>query len=56
VPLVFVLGSSWLVVNTLLERPIESLAGLLLMAAGVPAYVYWRRQKIRVGIEGDRHP
>jgi basic amino acid/polyamine antiporter, APA family len=55
VPLVFVLGSSWLVVNTLVERPIESLAGLLLMAGGVPAYVYWRRQKIRAGIEGDTH-
>jgi basic amino acid/polyamine antiporter, APA family len=49
VPLVFVFGSSWLVVNTLLERPIESLAGLLLMVAGVPAYVYWRRQKMRAG-------
>ena len=52
VPLVFVLGSSWLVVNTLLERPIESLAGLLLMAAGVPAYVYWRRKKIQAGVQG----
>ena len=36
-------GSIGLVVNTLLERPAESMAGLLLMAAGLPAYAYWRR-------------
>ena len=42
VPLVFVAGSLGLVVNTLLERPVESVAGLLLMAAGLPAYGYWR--------------
>jgi basic amino acid/polyamine antiporter, APA family len=46
VPILFVLGSLGLVVNTFLERPVESLAGLLLMAAGVPAYVYWRRPRI----------
>ena len=47
VPLVFVLGSLGLVVNTLLERPAESVAGLLLMAAGLPAYAYWRARRVR---------
>jgi basic amino acid/polyamine antiporter, APA family len=56
VPLAFVIGSSWLVVNTLLERPMESLAGLLLMAAGVPAYVYWQTKKTQEGVQGDSHP
>ena len=37
-----------LVVNTLLERPVESIAGLLLMAAGLPAYAYWRRKRVRL--------
>jgi APA family basic amino acid/polyamine antiporter len=46
VPLVFVLGSLFLVVNTLLERPAESLAGLLLIVAGLPAYGYWRRRRV----------
>src|SRR5215218_10124769 len=45
VPLVFVLGSLGLVINTLLERPAESIAGLLLMVAGLPAYLYWRGQR-----------
>jgi hypothetical protein len=35
------------VLNTLLERPGESGAGLLLMAAGLPAYAYWRRKRLR---------
>ena len=48
VPLVFVTGSIGLVLNTLLERPAESMAGLLLMAAGLPAYAYWRRKRIRL--------
>jgi basic amino acid/polyamine antiporter, APA family len=48
VPLVFVIGSMGLVLNTLLERPVESLAGLLLMVAGLPAYVYWRRKRVRL--------
>jgi hypothetical protein len=31
-----------LVGNTLLERPTESLFGLVLVALGIPAYMYWR--------------
>lgn len=41
IPIVFILGSLAFVVNTLLERPAESLAGLGLLAVGLPAYWYW---------------
>jgi APA family basic amino acid/polyamine antiporter len=44
VPAIFVLSTGALVVNTLMERPVESLGGLGLVALGVPAYYYWRRQ------------
>ncbi len=43
VPLLFVLSSLALVVNTLVEKPRESGIGLVLLALGLPAYAYWRR-------------
>ena len=42
VPIVFILSSAALVVNTLVERPVESLMGTGLLALGVPVYLYWR--------------
>jgi len=44
VPLAFVLGSTAFVINTLLERPMESLAGLGLLALGLPVYWYWGKR------------
>ena len=43
VPAVYVLGSFALVWNTLTERPTESIAGLGLVAVGLPFYLYWSR-------------
>jgi len=42
VPLLFVVGSLAMVVNTLRERPLESIVGLGFIALGVPAYWYWK--------------
>jgi len=47
VPLVFVLTAAWLVINTLAERPVESVAGLALIAAGLPFYFHFRGQRRR---------
>jgi APA family basic amino acid/polyamine antiporter len=49
VPALFVLGMALLTVNTLQSAPRESLLGLLAVAAGVPAYLAWRRQARRAG-------
>lgn len=43
IPALFVLGSLAFVVNTMLERPVESLAGLGLVALGIPVYFFSRR-------------
>lgn len=43
VPAVFILSSLLLVANTLLERPVESLFGLVIVGLGLPAYAWWRR-------------
>jgi basic amino acid/polyamine antiporter, APA family len=43
VPLLFILGSTAFVINTLLERPRESLSGLGILALGLPIYWYSKR-------------
>jgi APA family basic amino acid/polyamine antiporter len=43
VPAIFILSTGSLVVSTLIERPVESIAGLGLIALGIPAYWYWSR-------------
>lgn len=44
VPIIFIAGSLGFVANTLMERPVESLAGLGLLALGLPAYWYWQQK------------
>jgi APA family basic amino acid/polyamine antiporter len=50
VPALFIAGLVALVVNTLAERPSESLIGLGLVALGLPAYWYWRQTARRVRV------
>ncbi len=44
VPITFVLVAVWLIINTLFSKPVESVAGLLLMAVGLPLYWFYRRR------------
>jgi APA family basic amino acid/polyamine antiporter len=44
VPVVFILTAMAFVLNTLVERPMESLWGLGMLAVGLPAYFFWRRR------------
>ena len=43
-PLAFIAASLLLIGNTLVARPVESVAGLALVATGLPAYFLWRRR------------
>jgi APA family basic amino acid/polyamine antiporter len=45
VPALFILVSTAILVFTLIEKPVEALAGLAITAAGIPAYFYWKRRK-----------
>jgi len=44
VPLIFIIASSGILLNTLINRPVESLAGLGLTAVGIPVYYYWKKK------------
>jgi len=43
-PIVFILCALAFVINTVTERPVESIWGILLVALGLPAYWWWRRK------------
>jgi APA family basic amino acid/polyamine antiporter len=43
VPALFVVVAVWLVINSLIASPVESGAGILLIALGLPFYLYFRR-------------
>ena len=44
-PAVFILVLSGILINTLVQKPVESLAGMLLILAGVPVYLFWKRKR-----------
>jgi len=44
VPALYVLASLWILINTLLERPVESLTGMGIVALGIPVYFYWKKK------------
>jgi len=46
VPLVFCLVTAALLVNTLYTQPVQSMAGLAIIASGLPFYWYWTRKNI----------
>jgi basic amino acid/polyamine antiporter, APA family len=43
-PVLFLAITAWFLVNMLRTRPVPSLAGLLLIATGVPVYFVWARR------------
>jgi len=47
VPIIFIIASSGILLNTLIEKPVESLAGLGLTVIGIPVYFFWKlKQKL----------
>ena len=44
-PIVFIAAALYISVNSLVQQPINAFAGLGIILLGVPAYLYWQRQK-----------
>jgi len=43
VPAIFIVASFGILINTLIEKPLESLVGLALTGLGIPAYFLWKK-------------
>lgn len=46
VPLIFIGISTWFLISTILGRPFQAIAGLILMGIGLPVYFYFKRRKL----------
>lgn len=46
VPILFLLVTAWLLINTLLTTPRQAITGLLLIALGLPVYWHWSRRSV----------
>jgi basic amino acid/polyamine antiporter, APA family len=44
VPVLFLIGAAALELSTLRDRPVQSLAGIVLILLGLPFYSYWKRR------------
>lgn len=44
VPALFILMSCGILLNTLLEKPAEALAGIVFTALGIPVYFFWKKK------------
>ncbi len=51
VPLIFLIGATVLEISTLITKPRESLAGIMLILMGLPFYFYWRRHRKRDALD-----
>ena len=47
IPLLFVLANLALFMNMVFSRPLQTLAGALLLLLGVPAYIFWKKTSLR---------
>ncbi len=44
VPVVFIIATTGIILNTLIAKPLESLAGLGITLIGIPVYYFWKKK------------
>ena len=49
VPLLYVLGTTWMIGNTVATEPAQALGALVFLALGIPVYAWFRVQRTRAG-------
>lgn len=53
IPVIFLLVAGWLLINTIVTEPTQSITGLILIALGLPFYYYFSRRKNAAPAEPD---
>jgi basic amino acid/polyamine antiporter, APA family len=43
-PIIFIAVSTWFVINTLIEKPEQAIAGIIMLGLGIPVYFYWKKR------------
>ena len=46
-PILFILVAAWLVINSFVTTPVESMIGLVLVVLGLPVYLYFKRRRAK---------
>ena len=44
IPIIFIVASSGILINTLVEKPVESMAGVILIIIGIPVFYFWKKK------------
>jgi APA family basic amino acid/polyamine antiporter len=47
VPILFIIANAWIVWGSVIEKPYESLIGILIVCLGIPAYLIWQKKLYR---------
>lgn len=47
VPILYIIALSGLLVNTLVNKPVEAIAGLGIAVLGIPVYFYWKGKTVK---------
>jgi len=55
VPMLFIMVAIWLVINSIVTSPVESVIGLVLIALGLPVYFFFKRRRIIDGPQGTNN-
>ena len=45
-PLFFIAIAIWFVINTLIEKPEQAIAGIIMIGLGIPVYFYWKKKNL----------
>ncbi len=44
IPIIFIIASSGILINALIEKPVESLAGIGITILDIPVYYFWKKR------------